>query len=398
MGKIRKQWKWMMLLLALSVWCAGCSDDDGGSSSNTPSNLLPNFHKTPDNDIEARIKELKRLLPEETYDEITKGSRNHPGCVEADNGLELGLPEENGQLIPNGQWYYTYENLIRGMAEWEEFAHKGDENTRKLEIAAFLANIAQETGAKTDEYGGPGCFIQEGHGGYWHSCEYGGCNNDPGCTGECPDGAGYCGRGPHQLSWNVNYKAFGEAMGLGDAYLNDPDELTRNPEIGIAGSIWFWGHAVGDNPEKPFKPSAHDVLLGRWEPTDADVACGRKTANFGVIINIINGGVECGPNAKNPEAAQNRVDYLSAIADAMGVVVPDSFPNNCSEQRNFAKCVSYPDPTWRCGRSWGDANTRCGQCCISNEDCTNGEECFQTNKPEDGGLKCTCVESFTCGK
>ena len=107
MGKIRNQWKWMMLLLALSVWCAGCSDDDGGSSSNTSSNLLPNFHQTPDNEIEARIKELKRLLPVETYNEITKGSRNHPGCVEADNGLELGLPEENGQLIPNGQWYYT---------------------------------------------------------------------------------------------------------------------------------------------------------------------------------------------------------------------------------------------------------------------------------------------------
>jgi len=86
MGKIRKQWKWMILLLALSVLCASCSDDDGGSNSNTPSNLLTNFHKTPDNEIEARIKALKRLLPEETYNEITKGSRNHPGCVEADNG------------------------------------------------------------------------------------------------------------------------------------------------------------------------------------------------------------------------------------------------------------------------------------------------------------------------
>ena len=165
MGRIRKPWKWMMFLLALSVGCAGCSDDDD-SSSNTSSNQQGEFHRMPDYAIEARIKKLKRLFPEETYDEITKGSRNHPGCVEADNGLELGLPEENGHLIPNGQWYYTYENLIRGMAEWEEFAHEGDENTRKLEIAAFLANIAQETGAKTDEYGGPGCFIQEGHGGY----------------------------------------------------------------------------------------------------------------------------------------------------------------------------------------------------------------------------------------
>jgi len=42
----------------------------------------------------------------------------------------------------------------------------------------------------------------------------------------------------------------------------DPESLARNPEIGISGSIWFWGHAVDDNPEKPFKPSA---MMCCWE-------------------------------------------------------------------------------------------------------------------------------------
>ena len=48
------------------------------------------------------------------------------------------------------------------------------------------------------------------------------------------------------------------------------------------------------------------------------MACGRTAANFGVIINLINGGVECGPGAGNPEAARNRVAFLQEIAEEMG--------------------------------------------------------------------------------
>ncbi|MFH1481838.1 MAG: chitinase [Pseudomonadota bacterium] len=252
--------------------------------------------------------------------------------------------------LPNGQWYYTYDNLIRGMAQLKEFANEGDENTKKLEIAAFLANIAQETGAKApgDPYGGPGCFIQEGSGAFWGSDAYSqNCKLDDSCAP-----AGYCGRGPHQLSWDYNYKAFGETMDVGDDYLNDPDLLTKDPKIGIAGSIWFWGHTDwGSNLDIPFKPSAHDVVVGKWEPTNSstpgvrpeynDVACGRTEPNFGVIINIINGGIECGPNARNPDAAKNRVKYLEAIAEAMGVTIPDGFLDDCSSQKPFNPCFSY---------------------------------------------------------
>ncbi len=400
MRKKFKQEKWVMLMLALMVWCVACSDHD---SSTGPSNLVGDFDPTPAGEIQARIAELKLLLPEETYDIITKKSSNDPRCKEA-NRAQLGLPDS-----PNGQWYYTYDNLIRGMAEWKEFANEGDENTRKLEIAAFLANIAQETGTgkEMDEtFGGPGCFIQEGAGNARHGCAYGGCVKNRDYVGKkcednkntCPEGdVGWCGRGPHQLSWNYNYQAFGKAMGKGDLYLDDPDLLTKNPEIGIAGSIWFWGHAdLGSrkDPEKPFKPSAHNVAVGNWKPTDADKACGRTRADFGVIINIINGGIECGPGAGNPQAAKNRLDYFKAIAAEMGLTIPDNDPflDDCSTQKNFAKCVSYPDPTSRCGKDWADANSNCRRCCGSDEDCpAEYPLCFGSlSNPTPGGETCSC--------
>ncbi len=383
MGKKFKQGKWVMLMLALAVWCAGCSDHDG---STTLSKLLANFHPTPPSELQARIDALKKLLPESMYNTITEKSRNNKDCWER-NWDKLGLPNPEEKDGLNGQWYYTYENLIQGMAEWKEFANEGDENTRKFEIAAFLANIAQETGAKVDgdKFGSPGCAIQENYGGAWGSQNYSNeCKTDQ--EHPCAE-AGYFGRGAHQLSWDSNYTAFGEAMGEGYAYQENPDLLTKNPKIGIAGSIWFWGHEVRTQwspPETPFKPSAHDVIVGNWEPTAKDKTCGRTKADFGIIINIINGGIECckcvydkedkaeeccdqgcikcdwkkdgvcqqwsccgsidciSEDCKKPnDSATARVNYFRAIAEEMGVTIPDGFDVDCSGQLNFSNCPSY---------------------------------------------------------
>ena len=299
---------------------------------------------TDSNELSQKREELQDLIPESVYDEITAESRNNTACREH-NRAALGLSDE-----PNGEWYYTYDNMIAGMAALEVFANEGGENTRKMEIAAFLANVAQETGGKVDgdPYGSPGCFIQEGAGAAddWVNPNYGGLS---------PTGKGYIGRGPHQLSWNSNYAAFGEDMGVSDEYYNDPDILTINPEIGIAGSIWFWGHEERTewSPANiPFKPAAHEVLVGNWTPTTAttegvrtsnDVECGRTEVNFGVIINLINGGYECGPNAlaEHRVKAENRLSYFEEICDAMGVTIPDGFSDDCGTQKNFAECPSY---------------------------------------------------------
>ncbi len=341
----------------------------------------------------SREEILKSLFTEEMYNTITEKSQNNQACKES-NRAEL-LPE-GVQNLPNGQWYYTYENLIAGMAHMEGFgAASDDENINKLEIAAFLANIAQETGTGTTidpTYGGLGCFIQEGGGSARQSCTYGGCVNTPGYDSEdlcnedndylCPEGDfGWCGRGPHQLSWAANYTSFGQAMSVENEYRNDPDILTKNPDIGIAGSIWFWGHKEQSStfPDNiPFKPSAHEVVLGEWTPTESDIECGRTEANLGIITNIINGGIECGPNAsaRGLENAEHRVTFFNNIANVLGVTVPDGWAVNCAEQKNFAECPSYRDPTSRCGSDWTDANTKCGTYCAVDADCSTGEKCF----------------------
>jgi PGF-pre-PGF domain-containing protein len=278
---------------------------------------------------------VETLLTREVYDKITNVSRNYYECWERSR-VELGLP---GTL--NGQWYYTYENMTAAMNADPRFAKEGDINTKKLEIAAFLANVAQETGSKTagDPFGGPGCQIQEG----WGSAatRFSTAFGMPPVQG----GPGYCGRGPHQLTYLANYKLFGQETGKGDLYYNNPDLLTTDPMTGIGASLWFWGHAEkgqGWPDTIPFKPSAHDVIVGKWQPTDRDIACGRSSANFGIIINIINGGVECG---HTDQRATNRVNFLIAIAREMGVTIPPGFACDCAGQKNFDQCKSYVVPS-----------------------------------------------------
>lgn len=273
--------------------------------------------------------DLTKLITEDQYNQITASSRNNAACREG-NRKALGLSDSI-----NGQWYYTYDNFIAAMRKVPNFAGKGDLNTRKLELAAFFANVAQETGSGGAF--GAGCAIQEGYGSARDSAHYGGL---------APSGAGFCGRGPLQLSYDYNYKAYGADMGVGDQYFKDPDILTKDAAVGLAGSMWFWNHREPQwdgSVDPPFKPSAHEVMVHSWKPTKNDIAAGRiLDRDFGVVINIINGGVEC---SKSTPQAQNRVTYYRAIAGILGAVIPASQTDadlNCANQKLFNLCPSSP--------------------------------------------------------
>jgi basic endochitinase B len=82
-------------------------------------------------------------------------------------------------------------------------------------------------------------------------------------------------------------------------------------------------------PQSP-KPSCHDVILGNWTPTAADTAAGR-VPGYGVITNIINGGLECGmgPNAANVD----RIGYYKRYCDMLGVGYGDNL--DCYTQQQF---------------------------------------------------------------
>jgi hypothetical protein len=69
------------------------------------------------------------------------------------------------------------------------------------------------------------------------------------------------------------------------------------------------------------KPSAHDVMTGKWQPTTNDKAHGRTTPGFGMTINIVNGDVECG---KGDNFGMNdRMGFYQFFLKKMGITDPN---------------------------------------------------------------------------
>ena len=122
---------------------------------------------------------------------------------------------------------------------------------------------------------------------------------------------------------NYNYGPAGKAIGV-DLFSN-PDQEATNPTISFRTAIWFWMTPQGN------KPSSHDVIIGKWTPSAADTAAGR-VPGYGVITNIINGGIECGHGQDSRVA--DRIGLYKRYSDILGV----SYGNNldCYNQKPFA--------------------------------------------------------------
>ena len=129
----------------------------------------------------------------------------------------------------------------------------------------------------------------------------------------CAAGQKYYGRGPIQLSYNFNYGPAGAALGAD--LLATPDLVASDPELSFATALWFWM-----TPQAP-KPSCHDVMVGAFTPSAADLAAGR-VPGFGLTIDIINGGVECG-GATTTAQVEDRVGFYRRYAALLGVTPGD---------------------------------------------------------------------------
>lgn len=107
--------------------------------------------------------------------------------------------------------------------------------------------------------------------------------------------------------------------------MRNPDLVATDAVISFKTAIWFWMTAQGN------KPSSHDVIVNRWMPSAADTSAGR-VAGYGVITNIINGGLECGRG--QDERVANRIGFYKRYCDMMSI----GYGNNldCYSQRPFA--------------------------------------------------------------
>lgn len=233
--------------------------------------------------------------------------------------FEQMLKHRNDANCP-AKGFYTYEAFIVAARSFSGFGTTGDVITRKREIAAFFGQTSHETTggwatAPDGPYSWGYCFKQEQ-------------GNPPAyCVQNqqwpCAPGKKYYGRGPVQLSYNYNYGPAGRAIGVN--LLQNPDLVATDPTISFKTAIWFWM-----TPQPP-KPSSHDIITGRWKPSAADNAAGR-VPGYGVITNIINGGIECGKGSN--AQMQDRIGFYKRYCAILGV----SYGNNldCANQRPFA--------------------------------------------------------------
>jgi hypothetical protein len=224
--------------------------------------------------------------------------------------------------------FYSYQNFLSAAKLFPEFLTAGDTGTQKRELAAFLANISQETsGGWATAPGGYFVwglyFVEEKQEGIIN--KYADSSNQ-----HYPpvDGKYYFGRGPKQLSWNYNYGQFSEAWyGNKDTLLLYPERLSQDPLLSFASAIWFWMTA-----QYP-KPSCHDVMVGNWIPNATDIAKGRA-AGFGCTVNIINGGIECG-KTKTPQPAIYRYEYYRYFCKYLNIATGENV--DCNSQQPFGQ-------------------------------------------------------------
>ncbi|MEU7039585.1 glycoside hydrolase family 19 protein [Streptomyces varsoviensis] len=186
------------------------------------------------------------------------------------------------QMFPNRNRFYTYQGLVNALSAYPGFSKTGSDTIKKREAAAFLANVSHETGGLVH-------IVEQDTSNYPHYCDY---NRPYGC----PAGqAAYYGRGPIQLSWNFNYKAAGDALGID--LLHNPNLVQTDPAVAWKTGLWYWNTQRGPGTMTP-----HDAIV--------------NDRGFGETIRSINGEVEC--YGRNPQQVQSRIDTFRRFTQILG--------------------------------------------------------------------------------
>ncbi|MEF9915582.1 chitinase [Streptomyces sp. P5-A9] len=214
-----------------------------------------------------------------------------PDKDDPDTETPTGFPVSESQfdqIFANRNPFYTYRGLVSAVSAYPAFANTGSDTLKKQEAAAFLANVSHETG-------GLAHVVEQNTANYSHYCDgtkpYG-----------CPAGQdAYYGRGPIQLSWNVNYKAAGEALGLD--LLNKPQLVEEDATVAWKAGLWYWNTQNG-----PGTMPGHAAMVGG--------------AGFGETIRSINGALEC--NGGNPSQVESRVATYRQFTKILGVSTGDN--------------------------------------------------------------------------
>ncbi|MFD7065879.1 glycoside hydrolase family 19 protein [Streptomyces sp. NPDC059913] len=185
-------------------------------------------------------------------------------------------------IFPDRNPFYTYQGLIDALRAYPRFANTGTPTTRAQEAAAFLTHADFESVGLR--------YVKEiNEDNYWRKCDYGQPYG-------CPAGQkAYYGRGPIMFSWNFNYKAAGDALGLD--LLNNPWLVEQDPSVAWQTALWYWNTQNG-----PGTMTSHEAMVGG--------------AGFGETIRSLNGALEC--DGGNPASVAARVAGYERITGVLG--------------------------------------------------------------------------------
>ncbi|MGW4198419.1 glycoside hydrolase family 19 protein [Streptomyces sp. NPDC005004] len=187
------------------------------------------------------------------------------------------------QMFPSRNSFYTYQGLVAALNAFPGFANTGSDTVKKQEAAAFLANVNHETGGLV-------YVVEQNTANYPTYCDW---SQSYGC----PAGqSAYYGRGPIQLSWNFNYKAAGDALGID--LLHNPNLVQTDAAVAWKTGLWYWNTQSGPGSMTP-----HNAMVNQ--------------AGFGQTIRSINGSLEC--DGRNPAQVQSRVDAYQRFTSILGV-------------------------------------------------------------------------------
>ncbi|CAK4392464.1 unnamed protein product [Aphanomyces euteiches] len=171
------------------------------------------------------------------------------------------------QLFPSHKDIYTYDNMVKYSTEFEPFANSGNADSDKRELATFLAHTTHETG-----------FLQ------FATEQY-----DP---NHLPSYYPWVGRGALQLTGDYNYQGFAQAIGQD---VKNQYWLVDSKQDLVWRSAFWWWHASG----------MHRIAS--------------QLNQFGLTINTINGGFECGSNPSNPDGQRCRIQYFKNYCQLFGI-------------------------------------------------------------------------------
>mmetsp|Transcript_9357 Transcript_9357/g.23452 ORF Transcript_9357/g.23452 Transcript_9357/m.23452 type:complete len:641 (-) Transcript_9357:147-2069(-) len=231
---------------------------------------------------------------------------------------------EAGKGSCAGGGVFSYQNFLTAAAKFPLFGNEGSVEERTREVAAFFGQTSQETSGwwSGQPYTWGYCFNAE------VGCTNDSCKYTDTATYPASPSKGYFGRGAMQLSWNYNYAQASAALfNNATDLIADPDRVASDGVLGFETALWFWMTAQAP------KPAIHDVMVassGRWAPSAGDEAAGRL-AGYGMVTNVINGGLECG--RATPQKVENRVRYYERYAGMMGVSVGENL--YCDQMRSY---------------------------------------------------------------